>query len=116
MPDRVNVRVAYKVRRGNAFKKYLPFDFDLQKSPICVTSVGARYQTEGNQLRVAPEDSTFIVEVTGFDLKRDLAIKIDPKFNEGEDAADVQLHWEEEDSSPVGEDHTHRRETGAARL
>jgi len=75
LPERIALEVAYEVRRGNAFKKYAKWDFDLGKKPIVVTPVGASCTTDKNTLSIEPTNEEFLVEVTGFDSNRDLAIR-----------------------------------------
>jgi hypothetical protein len=74
-PHAIAVEVAYEVRRGNAFKKYEKYDFDLKSKPICLTPVGAIVSVDANVLRIEPTTDQFLVEVTGFDPHRDLAIR-----------------------------------------
>ncbi|MCO6455541.1 MAG: hypothetical protein J5I93_09620 [Pirellulaceae bacterium] len=75
LPERISLEVAYEVRRGNAFKKYAKWDFDLGKKPIVVTPVGASCTAHKNTLSIEPTSDEFLVEVTGFDSNRDLAIR-----------------------------------------
>jgi hypothetical protein len=93
---RVKVRVAYQARRGNPFKKYNRFDFTLDGEPISITAVGATGRPEGNSLEITITNDEFLVEVTGFDPHRDLAIQAE---SEVDDAAEVQLHGAEEDQA-----------------
>ena len=89
VPERIDLEVAYEVRRGNAFKKYAAWDFALQKKPIVVTPVGAEFTADGNTLSIQPSSYDFLVEVTGFDAHRDLAIRDVKKKAEVTDVAEV---------------------------
>jgi hypothetical protein len=84
-PKRVSIRVAYEVRRGNPFKKYEPFDFKLDESPIVVTPVGADCDCKDNTIQIRPIDNQYLVEVTGFDPHRDLTVKADAEVDHAEE-------------------------------
>jgi hypothetical protein len=67
---------AYLIRRGDPFAKYSPFDFELDKAPIHVRGMSVRVlKLELNQMVVETQAADFIVEVTGFDVHRDLIVK-----------------------------------------
>lgn len=71
------VSVAYEVRRGNPFRHYHALDFDLSKPPIEVTTSHATVSAgEGNVLVLRPERPDFVLTVRGFDLHRDLRVKV----------------------------------------
>ena len=79
LPKRVLVTVAYEIRGRNPFSKYRPFDFEMDKAPIKVKNLGARINAKSkNQLLIQIEKMDFLVEVTGFDLRRDLRVKVEP--------------------------------------
>jgi hypothetical protein len=82
IPNEIGIETAYEVRRGNAFKKYEKWDFNLQKKPIVVTPVGAECTANGNLLTIKPTSADFLVEVVGFDPHRDLAVRTKPKKDE----------------------------------
>jgi hypothetical protein len=83
-PQRLEVEVAYGVRKGNPFNKYDPADFDLSKRPIQIQSNGATVSSvSGNLLVVEPLQDDFEVEVSGFDTNRDLYIN--PRVTSEED-------------------------------
>ncbi len=70
------VEFAYAVRRGNAFKKYDPNDFDLGKGGIDVECEGAQVVVaEHNTLLLTIERDGFEVRVLGFDANRDLRVR-----------------------------------------
>ncbi len=88
LPPQINVQVAYDVRSGNAFKKYMPFDFEMDKAPIRLRVTGASVLEQSlNRLRIVPTEPGFEIEVLGFGLTRD--ILIDAKRGERTDATEV---------------------------
>jgi hypothetical protein len=93
------MNVAYQVRRGKPFKKYCAFDFSLERQPITIIPVGATVEPEGNFFEISVTDDEFLVEVTGFDLHRDLIIDVEPEVD---DAEAVQLLGAEEDQAAGG--------------
>jgi hypothetical protein len=71
------VSVAYEVRRGNPFRQYHALDFDLSKPPIEITASHAAVSAgEGNVLVLRPQRADFVLTVRGFDLHRDLRVKV----------------------------------------
>lgn len=77
-PDQLSVAVAYDVRRGNPFKKYRAFDFNLSAPDIRIEATGCDIvAAEGNRLVVKPHGPGFDVAVTGFDVERDLVVRVD---------------------------------------
>lgn len=89
LPAQIDVEVAYEVRRGNPFRKYDKNDFQLEKQPIKIDTVGAPTYPEDNTLEIIPDAERFLVEVTGFDKHRDLAVKAIPKQQEDINASEV---------------------------
>lgn len=78
-PSGVLISVAYETPKGNPFLKYSIFDFDMNKSPIRIKSSGARVVAKKmNRLFVEIHRANFSLEVTGFEMNRDLRIKINP--------------------------------------
>lgn len=70
------VIAAYEIRRGNAFKRYQPADFELDKAPIQVQAENTEImELSGNTLVVGPLQAGSKVTVTGFDGLRDLAVR-----------------------------------------
>jgi len=88
-PPRISVEVAYEVRRGNPFRKYDKLDFQLANKPIRIETVGALAGPLNNTIDIVPEGTTFLVEVSGFDQHRDLAVRARPLCEEETDAANV---------------------------
>lgn len=77
LPDRIRIEVAYEVVRGNPFKKYSQFDFQLNEAPIIIEIERAiPVQIEGNKLVLKVEKADFIIKITGFDINRDLRVKV----------------------------------------
>lgn len=75
LPVSIRVRAAYDVMRGNAFSKFDKADFDFSIKRIMVSAEGATVAVESpNVLLIVAERSDFKVEVSGFDVNRDLII------------------------------------------
>lgn len=82
-PAILDVRMAYGVRRKNAFNRYRPADFRLGYKPIEFSVEGAQVlDFDDNRLRVRITDDDFEIKVTGFDTNRDL--HIDPRAKDPE--------------------------------
>jgi hypothetical protein len=78
-PATAAVNVAYEVRRGNPFRQYHPLDFDVAKSPIEVQSRNLTIvRCEGNLLAFRAQRPDFDLVVRGFDLHRDLRVRVVP--------------------------------------
>lgn len=76
-PRTIEMEMAYDVRQGNPFRLYRPYDFDLEKVPISIEGVGLTYRiVQPNGMKVTTEQPDFQLTITGFDLNRDLKIKI----------------------------------------
>lgn len=76
-PKIVNVRVAYDTSRGNPFKRYRDFDFQLNTAPIEIDAVSARVlKRKSNSLQFEAQSIDFVVTVTGFDSNRDLRVQV----------------------------------------
>jgi hypothetical protein len=79
VPAIIEVRVAYDVRRGDAFRKYDPADFVLSETGRnAFTDVaGLRpLQVSENKARYEVLEPEFRLSMTGFDMNRDLILKI----------------------------------------
>jgi len=75
-PSEVLIEAAYDVRRGNAFRKYHPADFDLSQR-MKTDLEGARViEKKANRLRVSVLSPLFRIGVTGFDHNRDVKVKV----------------------------------------
>ncbi len=76
LPKIITIEMAYDVRRGNPFKRYQPFDFELNKPPIRVRGKGVKAALpRPNTLNIFLKTRDFELIVTGFDPHRDLKIK-----------------------------------------
>lgn len=74
----IKVATAYMVVKGSPLKRYSKYDFDIARNPITVTSSGVsnlEYKENRMSFNVNP-DSDFLIEVNGFDVERDLYIKV----------------------------------------
>lgn len=90
LPQLLDIRAAYEVRRGNAFKKYDPADFQLRDASFALDPQGAEVkERKDNRLLVEVREPGFRLAVTGLDVQRDLRVEIQVKDKEVEDAADV---------------------------
>jgi hypothetical protein len=77
MPMSINVRMAYAIARGDAFKRYDRNDFSLNgTSGIQVKADGATTQPAAdNVLLIEAEAPDFSVTVSGFDPNRDVVVQ-----------------------------------------
>jgi hypothetical protein len=83
LPLPLTVDVAYEMRRGNPFKKYDPNDFRMDRDPVSITTAGVTgLRCSANRLEFIASDPAFAVDVSGFDLHRDLKVRVE----EGSDA------------------------------
>jgi hypothetical protein len=88
LPEFVRVTVAYEIRRGNAFKRYQPADFELDKAPLQVSSEGATVHQSGlNRMVIGDLKPDFKVVVTGFDAARDIVVRATPEAPRDKEAA-----------------------------
>lgn len=77
IPELLDIRVAYQVRRGDPFKKYRPADFEVNKDPIHIELNGSELITaEENCIRVRILEEGFRIRVKGFDENRDLRVEV----------------------------------------
>ena len=87
VPELLDIRLAYDVRRGNALKKYQPADFRIDRAPIRIgddiQSVDFVERT-GNRMIVRLLRPDFRFSVTGFDPNRDLVVKVLPRKEEAD--------------------------------
>ncbi len=79
IPKYITVWMAYEVRSGNPFKKYTPFDFDAGQPPITIDLHGAKLLLKKeNVIQIEVQKGDFYLSVKGFDIHRDLRVKIYP--------------------------------------
>lgn len=71
--DRIVVRMAYEVRRGNAFAAYDPLDFQLERMNIQRDGLGVE-SVQGNRLELRADRPDYRLTVSGFDVHRDLVV------------------------------------------
>lgn len=93
IPRRLDIRVAYSVRRGSPIRRYDRSDFELDKEPIQVESEGLSIdECSENRVLITIKNKNFGLHITGFDIKRDLyvrAVKV-THSNEEEDNGGTQ--------------------------
>jgi hypothetical protein len=76
-PFQATVKIAYDTRRGNPFKAYDRFDFDVASGSITTEPHDCNViEKKDNILKVEITGRNFELRVTGFDPKRDLVIDI----------------------------------------
>jgi hypothetical protein len=76
LPERIEIRTAYDVRRGNAMSRYRREDFALDQAPIAIENKGLDVvEAENNRVLVAVHDADFSLTVSGFDENRDLVVR-----------------------------------------
>lgn len=74
-PTTISVRAAYDVERGNPFKTYSPFDFTFGKQiTIDVTGGASLLEMADNRMEIEVRSSPFLIEVSGFDVNRDVVV------------------------------------------
>ena len=85
VPELLDVKMAYDVRLGNALKKYHPADFQVDRASIRVgddlDGVKVIEQAE-NHMLVKVLQPDFRLSVTGFDVNRDLLVKVVARMEE----------------------------------
>ena len=90
LPERIVVRAAYDVPRGDPFKKFNEYDFAFAGgSGLRINLVGGEIVENdqarpigANAIRLKVKDhNKFSFKITGFDPFRDVVIKIDPEEN-----------------------------------
>jgi hypothetical protein len=82
VPRILEIRAAYDVRRGNPLKKYRDSDFKFEASPIRFDPPpqGVEVLEYGeNRLLIEVLNPKFSLHVSGFDSRRDLYVKVEPK-------------------------------------
>ena len=77
-PARVEIIVAYDVRRGNPIKKYNVADFQVDSPPIRFDPPPEGVEVvecARNRVLAAIREPDFSLHITGFDEKRDLYVR-----------------------------------------
>jgi hypothetical protein len=73
----IEVQAAYEVRRGNAFSRYIPEDFDLEAADFQIDTNDVDILIrKNNRIRFKPQGRRFRLAVRGFDERRDLRIRV----------------------------------------
>lgn len=80
----VIIKVAYDRVKGNPFRKYEIYDFDFSNDDIIKITIdnGKINNKKANILEIETESLDFYLEVTGFDIKRDIVINADVIIND----------------------------------
>ena len=73
VPGSVRIRVAYDVRRGNAFSKYNVADFRLENMDVKVSGAEI-FNTHENEMILDVAEESFSVTIRGFDSNRDVRV------------------------------------------
>jgi len=79
VPDTLEIRVAYDIRRGKPLKKYNAGDFDLGGEPISLDPEPQGIEIverSGNRIVAKITEPTFAIHVVGFDSRRQLYVKV----------------------------------------
>ncbi len=88
VPERLVIRAAYDVDRGNPFKAHHPADFDFSKK-----NGGVGFEMRGmeieqstpNRIVCRVTDADFEISAEGFDKNRDLIVNVRPESEASED-------------------------------
>ena len=80
LPLSLSVITAYEIRSGNPFKKYNPCDYRLEEPPMQIVHTGLTdLQPSGQRVDFIATATDFHLEVSGFDVHRDLKLKVGEK-------------------------------------
>jgi hypothetical protein len=80
LPLSLSVLTAYEIRSGNPFKKYNPCDYRLEESPIRIVNSGITdLRPTAQRVDFIATTNDFHLEVSGFDLHRDLKLKVEER-------------------------------------
>lgn len=75
-PAELRVRIAYDIIGANPFKRWSPFDFQMNDPALEISLTDAELvSNKNNVLRIRAKSPSFRVEATGFDLNRDLVVE-----------------------------------------
>ena len=79
LPIDVRVLVAYDTRSGDPFRLYERYDFDLaDRKAVEIEASGAQMEdADGNVITLRLSDSSFAVNISGFDVNRDLVVRVE---------------------------------------
>lgn len=77
LPMKLLVRCGYAVARGNALKRWDRNDFEFgDGTALAIAHSGSTLAGKGNRLALTATDDAFEVNVSGFDINRDLVVVI----------------------------------------
>lgn len=77
IPQCLEVLTAYEVRRGNAFSRYIPEDFDLKDGEFDIELHDATLLSRAdNRILAKLESKDFRIAVKGFDVRRDVRVRV----------------------------------------
>lgn len=85
----VVAEVAYRLRSGNPFRRYSPFDFELGKDVTLQPDGIELREVAGNRIAFTPVTAAYTVAFHGFDRRRDLVVRV---AVEGDLATETELH------------------------
>lgn len=90
-PGRVlTAQLAYRARIGNPFRKHSVLDFDLRGDAFVIdTDAAVVERPAANELAIVPRAPRFHISVKGFDVRRDLVVRV---LEREDDAPETQLH------------------------
>ncbi len=75
-PLKIHLRCAYDVLNGNPFRRFSDDDFNFFKEGLRIEKHNADcWPTDPNQVDIEARSSDFRIEVTGFDVNRDLVVE-----------------------------------------
>ena len=94
--ENVRIRVAYEVSRGTSLNNYQEEDFRLHEPTdleVLIRGAVIKIGEEGNRLDLVVDNpEEFLVEIQGFDHRRDLHIRIEKTAGETGEATDDANH------------------------
>lgn len=87
VPMSLRIHMAYDVRKGNPYKRWVEADFDLVHSPEKISmSGGDLLNVGGNRLEVLATSPDWKIHLFGFDPERDLIVDLRREANENAEA------------------------------
>lgn len=82
----ISLQLAYMTTRGKPLKKYQPFDFELNKKPIEIYKKGCLItHNKKNEVRFNITDPNFEITINGFDVNRDLFVKLNTEITDDQE-------------------------------
>jgi hypothetical protein len=80
LPLSLTALTAYEIRSGNPFKKYNPCDYRLEEPPIHIVHSGLTdLRPSGQRVDFIATAVDFHLEVSGFDVHRDLKLRVEER-------------------------------------